>query len=105
MKNVILLCTFLFSVNSYANHCSRSSYLPEKHKQAALDKIALECPATYAQEVLDIIDVRFSSWDTEEYYEITFQGKGYKIIVETESECSGNRGVDIGTFKVIEGCR
>ena len=113
MKAIIALMTFLTLFNAQANHCSRDGFLPEAFKAKAIEALEKRCPITMAQEApLNIVDVKFSSWDTEEYYEIHFQGRGYgtgdvdyDIIVEVEGECRGPQDLSIGTFKVIEGCR
>jgi hypothetical protein len=111
MKKIII--TSLFSVLTFASHCSMNEAVKQKYFQNALVAIAKECPITVKYELLSIDNVAFSSWDTEQYYTYTIigaEGNGHdvedtKFIVTVEGECWGADYPEVTSVEVLGNCQ
>jgi hypothetical protein len=104
MKKLILLAFVGPSI--LANHCSYNETVDNVYRVFAVNQIREKCPRTFAHyKPLKIVNVSFSSWDTEQYYTYEYQTTEYHIKVKVEGECWGGfSGPELGSFLKLEGC-
>ena len=110
MKTLITLLLLSSSLLAHANHCSRGVQTEARFLEIAMAEIKKQCPSTFIHNDLEVRKVKFSSWDTEEYYTFIIENRnGHDtpddyFVVTVEGECRGPADEFVSKFEILDEC-